>query len=179
MPSDVNDDLPRTERPDCLSSKTRPVTTHAHPHPLPQAKPQRLGHVDKSVESVELEAERQSSSSSDSEYSEGETNDAEDCRDLPSLLATPGGGGSHGGEVGNDENDVDDETLLADNDVETSPPSPSPSPSPHSPSPSSSVLVTLREASTAFLDGSGARAHGAHLLCDLDSFTDHIGAVGR
>lgn len=60
--------FPRVERPQSASPKPNPITQHPHhPHPLPQAKPQRSHHINKSVEPIELEAERQSTSSSDTE----------------------------------------------------------------------------------------------------------------
>ena len=110
------------------------------------------------------------------QYSEGELNEQEEGGENSSIPTLD--------EVSNDENDVDDETLMADNDVENSP-------SLSTSTSSSSILVTLQEASSAFLDGSSittpdqilaasANSRGnldANLIYDLDTLTDHFGAI--
>ncbi|XP_042233265.1 E3 ubiquitin-protein ligase TRIM37-like isoform X3 [Homarus americanus] len=151
--------FPRVERPQSSSPKPNPVNSHPHhPHPLPQTKPQRNHHVNKSVEPVELEAERQSTSSSDTEdLSEGELNDQEEGPDHSIATAE---------YASNDENDVDDETMSGDNDVEHSA--------------ASSLLASLHEAS-ALHEGpllSHSGSHSSSFLSDLDSLTEQLGAVG-
>ncbi|XP_045119065.1 E3 ubiquitin-protein ligase TRIM37-like isoform X3 [Portunus trituberculatus] len=150
----------RVERPQSASPKPNPIVQHPHhPHPLPQAKPQRTTHhINKSVDPVELEAERQSTSSSDTEdLSEGELNDQEEGPDHSVTTAEYGS---------NDENDVDDETMSGDNDVEHSA--------------ASSLLASLHEAS-ALHEGpilNHSQSHSSSFLSDLDSLTEQLGAVG-
>ncbi|KAK8739176.1 hypothetical protein OTU49_003513 [Cherax quadricarinatus] len=151
--------FPRVERPQSASPKPSPISSHTHhPHPLPQTKPQRNHHINKSVEPVELEAERQSTSSSDTEdLSEGELNEQEEGADQSAATAE---------YASNDENDVDDETMSGDNDVEHSA--------------ASSLLASLHEAS-ALHEGpilNHSRSHSSSFLSDLDSLTEQLGAVG-
>ncbi|XP_042862733.1 E3 ubiquitin-protein ligase TRIM37-like isoform X2 [Penaeus japonicus] len=153
------DGLPHVERPQTSSPKPNNINIHPHhPHPLPQTKPQRTHHINKSVEPVELEAERQSTSSSDTEdLSEGELNDQEEGPDHSIATAE---------YASNDENDVDDETMSGDNDVEHSA--------------ASSLLASLHEAS-ALHDRpilNHGRSHNTNFLSDLDSLTEQLGAVG-
>ncbi|KAK4322301.1 hypothetical protein Pmani_006944 [Petrolisthes manimaculis] len=142
---------PRVERPQSTSPKPHPVTSHPHhPHPLPQTKPQRNIHINKSVDPVELEAERQSTSSSDTEdLSEGELNEQEEGGDQSVTTAEYGS---------NDENDVDDETMSGDNDVEHSA--------------ATSLLASLHHTPAH------SQSHTSSFLSDLDSLTEQLGAVG-
>ncbi|XP_050691844.1 E3 ubiquitin-protein ligase TRIM37-like isoform X3 [Eriocheir sinensis] len=152
--------FPRVERPQSASPKPNPISQHPHhPHPLPQAKPQRTHHINKSVEPIELEAERQSTSSSDTEdLSEGEINDQEEGPDHSVTTAE---------YASNDENDVDDETMSGDNDVEHSA--------------ASSLLASLHEASAlheAPILNHNQSHSSSSFLSDLDSLTEQLGAVG-
>ncbi|KAG0695213.1 E3 ubiquitin-protein ligase TRIM37 [Chionoecetes opilio] len=149
----------RVERPQSASPKPNPQSQHPHhPHPLPQTKPHRTHRLNKSVDPVELEAERQSTSSSDTEdLSEGELNDPEEGPDHSVTTAE---------YASNDENDVDDETMSGDNDVEHSA--------------ASSLLASLQEASALheapILNHNPS--HSSSFLSDLDSLTEQLGAVG-
>ncbi|KAK7068498.1 Tripartite motif containing 37, partial [Halocaridina rubra] len=147
------DGLSRVERPQSVSPKPNHHMSGGHPHhshPLPQTKPQRNHHINKSVDPiVELEAERQSSSSSDTEdLSEGELNDQEEGPDHSVTTAE---------YASNDENDVDDETMSGDNDVEHS-----------------TRALALHEGPLL----SHTSSHSSCFLSDLDSLTEQLGAVG-
>lgn len=92
------------------------------------------------------------------DLSEGELNDQEEGPDHSVTTAE---------YASNDENDVDDETMSGDNDVEHSA--------------ASSLLASLHEAS-ALHDApilNHNQSHSSSFLSDLDSLTEHLGAVGR